>query len=279
MMETEISSQTAPKQPTMLTRLQARNYRSLEDVNIPLSPLTAIVGPNGVGKTTVLRAIDVVLGEAWPSLRSFRIPQDFTNFDASREIEITVGFAPPYIYQDTLSKEYKINALRVTCKPYKKSGKWGEAGDLHVEFEPLTNKGDAPLVAVTPKERGQKLQFRPLSVGTDMREHARVLFVDHRRSLAQHLPSVRGSILGRLLQQARKEFKAQDDFKKAYQAAVDLLRTEQVKEIERIAADTAKRMLGFLGSDVAKSVEISFGFADPANPFNCLDEGLSKRIV
>jgi len=254
----------------MLTQLQVKNFRSLEDVVVPLSALTAIVGPNGTGKTTILRAIQLVLGDAWPSLRSFRIPQDFTNFDTSRDLEITVSFGPPYIHRDTLSNEHVVTALRLTCKPYRKSGKWGDVGDLHVNLEPLNEKGDVPTVAVSRPIKGQKPQFVPLRVGTELRDHARVLFIDHRRSLAQHLPSVRGSILGRLLQPARKEFKSQDDFRKAYEQAMDLLRTEQVKQIEQTVAETTKRMLGFLGRRLAESVEISFGFADPANPFNSL---------
>jgi putative ATP-dependent endonuclease of OLD family len=248
--------------------LQVRNYRSLENVQIPLSPLTAIVGPNGVGKTTILRSIELVLGDVWPSLRSFRIPQDFTNFDTSRDIELNLGFDPPYQHRDTHSTVHEVTTVRVTCKPYKRSGKWGEAGDLHVDIEPLNAKGQVPNVAIGQPQTGQKTQFGPLRVGTDIREHARILFVDHRRSLSQHLPTVRGSILGRLLQPARKEFHAEAEFKKVYETAMELLRTEQVKNIERTVADTAKRMLGFLGRDVAQSVEISFGFADPANPFN-----------
>ncbi len=254
----------------MLTRLQVRNFRSLENIDVPLGPLVAFVGPNGVGKTAILRAMELVLGDSWPSLRSFRIPQDFTSFDACRDLEVIISFDPQYIHRDTHSNEHSISTLRLTCKPYKKSGKWGAAGDLHVDLEPLNEKGQIPNVAVGQPTKGQKTQFGPLRVGTDLRDHARVLFIDHRRNLAQHLPSVRGSVLGRLLQPARKEFKAHDDFRKAYEQAMDLLRTEQVKLIERTVADTAKRMLGFLGRDVAQSVDISFGFADPANPFNSL---------
>lgn len=254
----------------MLTRLQTKNFRSLEDIDFPLGPLTAIVGPNGTGKTTILRAIDLVLGDVWPSLRSFRIPQDFTNFDATRDIEIIVHFDPPYKHRDTLSKEYNVTTLRLTCKPYKKSGKWGDAGDLHVDLDPLNNDGDVPSVAVSQPTKGQKTQFGTLRVGTEMRDYARILFIDHRRSLAQHFPNVRGSILGRLLQPVRKEFKSQEDFKKAYEEAMNLLRTIHVRQIEQTIAETAKRMLGFLGKDVASSIEISFGFADPANPFNSL---------
>lgn len=60
----------------MLTHVAIKNFRCLEEVDVPLGPLTAIVGPNGVGKTTLLRAIELVLGNSWPTLRSFRTPQD-----------------------------------------------------------------------------------------------------------------------------------------------------------------------------------------------------------
>lgn len=254
----------------MLTHMQVRNFRCLEDVDMPLGPLTAFVGPNGSGKTTILRAIDLVLGEAWPTLRSFRIPQDFSRFDTSQDIEITVQFDPPYIHQDTLSHEHRVNFLRLTCKPYKRSGKWGESGDLHADLEPLDERGEVPSVAISQPQKGQKPLFGPLRVGTDLRDHARILFVNHRRSLTQHLPSMRGSVLARLLQKARKEFDAADDFKSKYEAAMDTLRTERVREIEATIAHTAKRMLGFLGRSAIEDVDIAFGFADPANPFNSL---------
>src|SRR5690606_4591446 len=89
-------------------------------------------------------------------------------------------------------------------------------------------------------------------------------------SLTQHLPYMRGSILGRLLQPARKEFTEHDDFRKAYEQAMDLLRTDQVKAIEETVAETARRMLGFLGGGRAGSIDIGFGFSDPANPFGSL---------
>src|SRR6185437_11977233 len=98
----------------MLTKLTVRNFRALEVVDVPLTPITAFVGPNGTGKTSLLRAIELVLGETWPSLRSFRIPQDFTTFDASRGIEIAVSFNPPYCHRDTHSEEHSVSTLRVT---------------------------------------------------------------------------------------------------------------------------------------------------------------------
>lgn len=41
-----------------LLELHVQNFRSLRDVTIPLGPLTVLVGPNGVGKTNVLKVFD-----------------------------------------------------------------------------------------------------------------------------------------------------------------------------------------------------------------------------
>ncbi|MDH7602337.1 MAG: AAA family ATPase [Armatimonadota bacterium] len=254
----------------MLTRLIVRNYRCLEEVEVPLGPLTAFVGPNGSGKTAILQALNILLGETWPSLRSFRIPQDFTAFDPSRELEIVATFDPPYEHKDKIGASHSICSIKLLCRPYKKSGKWGSAGDLHVDLQPLDEDGKVPDVAITPPRKGVQPQFQPLSVGTDLRDHARILYIDHRRSLSQHWPNVRGSILGKLLQDARKEFKPNDGFSDAYKKAMECLRTERVCEIENVVKETAKRMLGFLGTDVASAVDIGFGFADPANPFGSL---------
>ena len=43
------------KQP--ITHIRARNFRSLGNVDVPLAPLTVLVGPNGSGKTNVLNVL------------------------------------------------------------------------------------------------------------------------------------------------------------------------------------------------------------------------------
>ena len=147
----------------MLTQLTIENFRSLESIDVPLAPLTAFVGPNGAGKTSILRSLSYLFGEAWPSMRTFRVPQDFTQFETSRAIQITGRFDPPFVHQDTLDKEYEIVALRLTCQPYKRKAKRGNVGDLHVDLEPLGADGETPTVAVTPLRRGTQPIFRPLT--------------------------------------------------------------------------------------------------------------------
>lgn len=47
----------AVRQPPYLLRIQARNFRSLRDINVRLGPLNVLVGPNGAGKTNLLEVI------------------------------------------------------------------------------------------------------------------------------------------------------------------------------------------------------------------------------
>ncbi|MGH8920739.1 MAG: AAA family ATPase [Actinomycetes bacterium] len=35
-----------------------QGFRCLEDVDIPLDDVTTLIGPNGVGKSSILRALD-----------------------------------------------------------------------------------------------------------------------------------------------------------------------------------------------------------------------------
>lgn len=262
----------------MLSGLRCRNFRSLEDLDLAIGPLTAIVGPNGSGKTSILRAIDLVLGGAWPTLRSFSIPGDFTRFETTRAISIEALFDPPLTHEDeVLNRSILIRSLRVMCQPYKRRTARADVGDIHVDFDPLTAKGEVPNVAVSA-QKGKGPTFRRLSVGTALRDQARILHIDHRRSVIQHLPTARGSVLGRLLEPARREYERssesgsrspKDEFRDRYAAAMDALRTPRVLEIEKTVADTARRTLGFLGKR-APALDLSLGIADPTNPFAAL---------
>lgn len=164
----------------MIAGLSCRNFRSLENIDLPLSQLTAIVGPNGSGKTSALRALGLPLSEFWPTMRSVRIPQDFTRFDATLDLSIELTFNPPLVHEDTLGTPHDVPGLRFTCKPYRRKTKRADVGDLHYGFEPIGPKGDPPFVAVGWKPN-KAPDMKPLRVTNDLRDQARALLVDHRR--------------------------------------------------------------------------------------------------
>lgn len=246
-------------------------------MDVPLAPMTAVVGANGSGKTSFLRAINLLLGTTWPSLRSMRVPEDFTNFETANAIEISTFFDSPLEREDRLGLHEDVHGLTLKCAEYKRKTKKGDVGDLHLEFLPLGPGGKDLFFAASPPKKGERPEFRPLTtVSSGIRDQARILFIDHRRSVAQHLPTGRGSILAQLFQPALKEFErgvgavGKAEFSTRYQHAMDALRTPRVKDVEEVVGETAKKMLGFLGSAATRNLSVAFGFADPANPFTSL---------
>lgn len=84
----------------MIKRLKVKNFRSIQNLDIELSSINAFIGPNNAGKSNIMKALNLILGETYPTNRSFT-EKDFFNYDNSRKIEIEVHFQNP-INIDTL---------------------------------------------------------------------------------------------------------------------------------------------------------------------------------
>lgn len=80
----------------MISNLIIKNFRSIGEVDIKLGSLNAFVGPNNSGKSNIMAALNLIIGETYPSIRSFE-DKDFHNYDQSRPIEIEVRFDQPLI--------------------------------------------------------------------------------------------------------------------------------------------------------------------------------------
>jgi putative ATP-dependent endonuclease of OLD family len=76
---------------SMISRLVIENFRSIEYLDIQLTDLNAIIGANSSGKSNILKAINLVLGQTYATIKSFSI-EDFYNFDVNNHISIEVHF-------------------------------------------------------------------------------------------------------------------------------------------------------------------------------------------
>jgi putative ATP-dependent endonuclease of OLD family len=260
----------------VISSVDIENWRSVESLSVPLESLTAFVGPNGAGKTAVLDAIDFVLGARWPAMAYLGIPRDFRNLDTTQELRIRCNFSPTLTYTDAMNTDHEVGCLEFHCRPYKRKTGSSEAGDLHDDYVPLSPSGEQITVCTTRPSKGSRPQFGPLlRISGGLRDQARVLTIGDRRTVASQASGRRGSVLNTLLSRVRKDFDkdaggTRSSFKDQYELALETLRTEAVQTIEATIADTTKRMLGFLGSGAVKNLDLSFGFADPANPFGSL---------
>lgn len=238
-------------------------------------PLTVLVGPNGTGKSSVLDALDFLLGARWPSMNSLSIPNDITNFDEGRTLEIQAEFDPPFVHEDTLGTKRNINAIRYRYGPYKKNTRKAKAGDPHETLDPLGEDGSVPRVATGQPQKGSRPRFDLLRVSADLRAHSSVLFISGQRAVASQALTRRRSALAELLEDARRKFERDEGdrrtaFQDQYRAALELLRADDVVQIEETISRTTRRMLGFLGGAEAAQLDVRFGFVDAANPFASL---------
>jgi len=88
----------------MISQVNIKNFRSIKELSFEPNNLTALIGPNSSGKTNVLKAIDLVLGEGWTT--KARVARELFN-DPTQSIEIEIVFDTPVVvpsnsgYRDT----------------------------------------------------------------------------------------------------------------------------------------------------------------------------------
>ncbi len=74
-----------------ITKIRIKNFRSIKDQDIVITPLLGLIGSNNAGKSNILKAINLVLGERYPT--SYVVKrEDFYNEDPSNNIEIEIAF-------------------------------------------------------------------------------------------------------------------------------------------------------------------------------------------
>lgn len=78
-----------------IRRVSIENFRSIESLDMEFSTFNALVGANNSGKSNILRALNVILGETWPS-RPFS-DKDYFQHDLTRTIHIQVFFRAPLL--------------------------------------------------------------------------------------------------------------------------------------------------------------------------------------
>lgn len=78
----------------MIRSIHIKNYRSIRDLYMPFSELNALIGPNNAGKSNIIKALNLIIGSSFPSVRSFE-ENDFWNHQTDTPICIIVNFDRP----------------------------------------------------------------------------------------------------------------------------------------------------------------------------------------
>ena len=207
-------------------RLYIRNYRCFDDdptiVEFSESGLTALIGPNNVGKSTILKVLEILLGDKWPS-GQFNA-DDFHNNELNREITLACEFSdsiPVNIY----GTDYNILGVTITAR-HIQSG-YGESS-VEIDYfliDNISNFQHAQWNLVTYKGD------RPIRVSQDAKNHLPVVITIPLIKLHSEQPSNKWGVLGRMLQKVERVFSSdqtkETEFKDKMKEAVKILRGPQ----------------------------------------------------
>ena len=272
-----------------LKSLHVQNFRSLQELEIDLPQVCAIVGPNNSGKSNILEAIRRVLApEYGPRARDFT-EDDIYLRDAELDIEIECAFDPPLNYKKLKNADpIQIERFKFVYDRYKIGP---QAGNRRLEQSVLNAAGEKPTVMVSYGGKGAQPRFEPvLNIPQELRDTVPVIFIDTDRSLRRQLPSAQYSLLRRIFEGINdrlydpsqtvkvkdadgneKDVSRVERFKYLMGRAMNLLKTD---EFERLEASIKKNALEQLGLDAeADAIDLYF------TPLSTMDFYKSLDII
>jgi putative ATP-dependent endonuclease of OLD family len=78
----------------MIKKIKIQNFRSIRNLEIKLGKINAFIGSNNAGKSNIMKALNLILGEGYPTIKSFD-DKDFYRYSRDNSILIQVSFDQP----------------------------------------------------------------------------------------------------------------------------------------------------------------------------------------
>jgi predicted ATP-dependent endonuclease of OLD family len=97
----------------MIASIYIKNFRSIKELEIFPENLCTLLGANSAGKTNILKAIDLVLGEGWTT--KARVARELFN-DPNQPVEIAIKFVRPIKYEFSNGTEVEADGVELTMK-------------------------------------------------------------------------------------------------------------------------------------------------------------------
>ncbi|MBU4501154.1 MAG: AAA family ATPase [Nanoarchaeota archaeon] len=208
-----------------INRIRIENFRSIKKLDLEPTMLTALIGRNNVGKSNILSAIELLLGEKWPP---YAIKEDdIYNHDEHLTGKIELYFNDPIIHP-YYGRDIKIDGFRL-------------------EFD-ATHGGNLSCVDDSGNE--VLTQYgKPLNLSNAIRNKIPAVLVSVNRDLSKILSASQWTILGKILKDISEEFKGDEgkvrEFNQKMEEATKILKIDNFKKLEEIIVDNVKRLTGF----------------------------------
>lgn len=222
-----------------IKQLYLKNFKSFkeETITFPNSGLCALVGENNGGKSNILSALNLILGEKYPMPNSFS-DNDFYGWSKNKNLIIQVDFDENNLGYESVKLQYdtSVDPPKFDHK-LKKNGYWGN--------------------------------YSPRS---EDREKFGLVFIGSERDLLYQLSYSGWTLFGKVANELQKSFQGSSDFqvkeakvKENFEKTIDILReNSQLQEFEKNLETNFQNLFA------EGKVELKFKAFDPVNYFQTL---------
>jgi len=156
-----------------VAKIHIENFRSVKNLDLKLSKINALIGPNNAGKSNIMRALSLVLGESWPSNKIIN-DNDYFDRDRRNTIKIQVMFDKDFVDNKYGKKVYGFGF---------------ECQNDNVSFFALDSSG-VPL-------KFSNSNF--VKISQEMKDEVSLVFVDIDRQSSQQIRASQWTLYGKIL--------------------------------------------------------------------------------
>ena len=250
-----------------ISRVYIKNFRSIEEIDITLQPLCAFIGPNNSGKSNILDAIKLVLGQTYPTIRSFS-ERDYRNHNQDIDIEIKVWFDSPISDTDAFGTAFDISGFGLILSQYKRRTGTRQKGDPKLDFIAIDEKGQAISKVQKRAESGKRPYAEPVRVSGEMRDTIPLLYIGDDRDAKSQLRPTQWTLLGRIYKELDRRFRIDgtkvQDFTDKIGKAVEILKGADVIKLETFLRESVRKQTGL------SNLFLKFDILDPLDHFKTL---------
>lgn len=232
----------------MIRKLIIKNFRSIKDVEITLGAMNAFIGPNNAGKSNIMKALNLVLGDIYPSVRSFD-EKDFYNYDKSNPIKIEVRF------DSSLNSNSSVYGFQLTF-----DGK-------NCQYLAIDDNGNV----ITYPSSGRETR-----VSNEMKDEVALLYLGLDRQASQQIKATQWTLYGKLLRHIEKQIddSKKEEFKRAIKTSYDSNIYPELQQMENILRTQVREQTGL-------DLHLRLSILDPIETIKnlrpYLREGLSSK--
>ncbi len=224
-----------------ISMVEIKNFRSIKHLKFKPKPLCALIGENNAGKTNIISALNILLGETWPSERSFSDTDFYKGTHESIEISIWFDDYLSFKSKETGYKEVPIMAFHLTSI---------QGGRTEFKVESLNDV----------RYYGNN----------DIRGQVPLIYMDVHRNLEKQLTMSNWTLLGKILKHIDDDFKSEstrvNNLKTKLTEVFEMLKTERFCEFESLLQSNITDQCGGLPPNLA----IEFNVYDPLNYYKSL---------